>query len=43
MARGGTGTGDDMDDMMKNSIKQISFRLFQFYTQDYPEHTSRLW
>ena len=23
MARGGTGTGDDMNDMMKDSIKQI--------------------
>ena len=46
IARDGTGTGDNVKDMMKDSIKQIKvlalLLAFQFHTQDNPERKSRL-
>ena len=46
IARGGTGTEDNMNDIMKDSIKKIKalalLPVFQFRTQYYPEHTSCL-
>ena len=45
IAREGTRTGDKLNDMLNDSIKQIKvlacFLSFQSYTQDYPERTSR--
>ena len=46
--RGGTGTGDSMNDIVKNSIDQIKvlallFLFFQFYTQDYPRKRIPPW
>ena len=47
IARGGTGTGDNLNDKMKDFIKEIKvlallpiFPVSVFHTQGYPEHTS---